>query len=51
MPTISFTGNKGGKIASMTDVSLVVPSAKTARIQESHICLAHIICELVEKEF
>ena len=51
MPTISFTGNKGGKIAPTTDVSLIVPSAKTARIQESHICLAHIICELVEKEF
>jgi len=51
MATISFTGNKGGKIAAMTDVSLIVPSEKTARVQESHICLAHIICELVEKEF
>lgn len=51
MATISLTGNKGGKIAGMTDVSLIVPSEKTARVQESHICLAHVICELVEKEF
>ncbi len=48
MATISFTGHKGGKIALMTDVSLVVPSDITARIQEAHICMAHIICELVE---
>lgn len=51
MSTISFTGNKGGKIAPLTDVSLIVSSAKTARVQESHICLAHIICELIEREF
>jgi D-sedoheptulose 7-phosphate isomerase len=51
MTTISLTGNKGGKIAPLTDISLIVPSACTARIQETHICMAHAICELVENEF
>jgi len=48
MKTISFTGCKGGKLASLTDLSFIVPSDNTARIQEAHICVAHIICELVE---
>ena len=48
MATISLTGNKGGKIARLTDISLVVPSACTARIQEAHLCMAHALCELVE---
>jgi len=51
LKTISLTGCGGGKLAKLTDISLVVPSAKTARIQESHICIAHAICELVEKKF
>ncbi len=51
LKTISFTGNGGGKIASLTDISLIVPSAHTARVQESHICMAHVICELVENNF
>ena len=49
--TISLTGCNGGKLAKLTDVSLIVPSKKTARIQESHICIAHAICELVENQF
>jgi len=51
LKTISFSGHKGGTIASLADVSLVVPSTNTARIQESHICMAHVICELVENHF
>ncbi len=51
LKTISLTGCKGGKLAKLTDVSLIVPSKKTARIQESHICIAHAICELVENQF
>lgn len=51
LTTISLTGCGGGKLAKLTDISLVVPSKKTARIQESHICIAHTICELVEKKF
>ena len=51
LKTISLTGCGGGALAKLTDVSLVVPSQKTARIQESHICMAHTICELVEGQF
>jgi D-sedoheptulose 7-phosphate isomerase len=51
LKTISLTGCGGGKLAKLTDISLIVPSKKTARIQESHICIAHAICELVEKHF
>ena len=51
LKTISLTGCHGGKCAKLTDISLIVPSQKTARIQESHICIAHAICELVEKQF
>ncbi|OGX05434.1 MAG: phosphoheptose isomerase [Omnitrophica WOR_2 bacterium GWA2_47_8] len=49
--TISLTGCKGGKLAPLTDIKLIVPSDITARIQESHICMFHAICELVEKNF
>lgn len=48
LTTVSLTGGTGGKIAKQSDISLIVPSKVTARIQESHICLAHTICELVE---
>ncbi len=51
MKTISLAGNDGGQIAQLTDVSLIVPSRNTARVQESHSCLAHILCELVEDYF
>ena len=49
--TISLTGGDGGALAKLTDISIVVPSKITARIQESHICIAHAICELVENQF
>ena len=49
--TISFVGGDGGKLSSLTDMSLVVPSNETARIQEMHILVGHIICELVENDF
>lgn len=51
LKTISFTGNDGGGIAKTSDISLIVPSKDTARIQESHILMAHIMCELVENNF
>lgn len=47
--TIAFTGMSGGKISDMADVSLIVPSNCTARIQEAHILIGHIICELAEE--
>lgn len=49
MHTIAFTGIGGGKMAEKSDVLLAVPSKDTPRIQESHIMIGHIICEMVEK--
>jgi D-sedoheptulose 7-phosphate isomerase len=47
--TVAWTGGRGGKLASMVDHLFVVPSTVTARIQESHITLGHVLCELVEE--
>jgi len=47
---IGLLGNKGGKIKKFTDVSLVVNSSSTARIQEVHRVIYHIICEIVEQK-
>ena len=46
--TIGLTGKGGGKLAGCVDVPLVVPSAVTARIQETHITVLHVLCELVD---
>jgi D-sedoheptulose 7-phosphate isomerase len=46
--TIGFTGATGGKMADYSDFLFNVPSTDTPRIQESHILIGHIICELVE---
>lgn len=48
--TISLTG-KNGKLQKITDVALCVPSNMTQYIQESHIAIEHILCELVEHHF
>lgn len=47
--TIGLTGGTGGKLASLSDLAFIVPSASTARIQETHITLGHVICELVDE--
>jgi D-sedoheptulose 7-phosphate isomerase len=47
--TVAWTGGTGGKLAGLVDHPFVVPSAVTARIQESHITLGHVLCELVEE--
>jgi D-sedoheptulose 7-phosphate isomerase len=47
--TIGFLGNTGGVLEKMTDMSFVVPSAITARIQEMHILIGHILCGYIEK--
>lgn len=46
--TIAFTGHNGGRMGEMADYSLIIPSDDTPRIQEAHITLGHIICEIVE---
>lgn len=45
---VGLTGQTGGKMAGICDITLKVPSTDTPRIQESHITIGHIICELVE---
>ncbi len=45
---VAFTGAKGEKLAQKADYAFVVPSEETPRIQEVHIMLGHILCELVE---
>lgn len=50
IPVIGFLGGTGGKLASIVDLPVIVPSQITARIQESHILIGHIICQLVEVE-
>lgn len=51
MTTIGFTGSAGGKMKAISDYLLNVPSNDTPRIQESHIMLGHIICQLVEEKY
>ncbi|HWP91903.1 MAG TPA: D-sedoheptulose 7-phosphate isomerase [Thermodesulfobacteriota bacterium] len=48
LKTIGFTGGDAGKISKIVDVCINIPSTSTPRIQELHITIAHIICELVE---
>ncbi|MDD3233766.1 MAG: D-sedoheptulose 7-phosphate isomerase [Candidatus Omnitrophota bacterium] len=48
MSTAALTGGDGGELAKIPDVCVVVPSTITARIQEAHITIGHIICEIVE---
>ena len=46
--TAALLGRDGGKIASLTDYPIIVPYDVTARVQEVHICIIHILCELME---
>jgi D-sedoheptulose 7-phosphate isomerase len=48
---VGMTGAKGKKLASLCDACLMIPSERTARIQEAHITVAHIWCEIIEKVF
>ena len=47
--TIALTGQRGGPLREIAEQCLRVPSQDTARIQECHILLGHILCELVER--
>jgi D-sedoheptulose 7-phosphate isomerase len=48
--TVGFTGKSGGKLRSVADHCLCISSDDTPRIQEGHITIGHIICEIVERE-
>jgi D-sedoheptulose 7-phosphate isomerase len=50
MNSVGFLGGNGGKIKPIVDQSVVIPSTNIQRIQEGHITVAHIICEVVEEE-
>ncbi len=50
MKVIGLLGKDGGSILSLCDVAVVVPSNVTARVQESHIMIGHIWCEMIEEE-
>ena len=49
--TVGFTGASGGKMKGLSDFLFNVPSSDTPRIQESHILLGHIVCQLVEERY
>ena len=48
--TIGMTGAKGGKLAELCDLNLAIPSTDTPRIQEAHIVVGHILCDLIEAD-
>lgn len=49
--TVGFTGSSGGKIAGLADMTFCVSSSDTARVQEAHILVGHILCDWVELEW
>jgi len=48
--TIGLTGEEGGKLGEVVDLTLIVPSSDTPRIQETHITVGHLVCQLVEEK-
>jgi D-sedoheptulose 7-phosphate isomerase len=48
---IGLTGNDGGKLRDLVDISVIVPSTSTPRIQEAHTLIIHILCGIVENAF
>jgi len=48
--TVALVGRDGGKMGTMADYAIIIPSNDTPRIQESHILVGHIICDIIEKE-
>ena len=50
MVTIGFSGNDGGNMKDLCKFNLIIPSDNTARIQEAHILVGHIICKLIEQK-
>ena len=49
--TIAYTGNKGGTMAELADINVIIPSDVTMNIQESHLALEHIYCMVVERYY
>jgi D-sedoheptulose 7-phosphate isomerase len=49
--TVGMTGMQGGDLAGLADYCICVPSEQTPRIQEGHILIGHILCEVIEQKF
>lgn len=49
LTVVAFLGKSGGRLKDLADVALVVPSDDTARIQELHLAIEHLVCEMVEE--
>lgn len=49
--TLSFTGEEGSTLESVSDICLTVPSKNTPNIQEVHLCAGHVICDIIEKYY
>ncbi len=49
--TVGLLGKDGGKLKNLVDLAIIIPSNNTPRIQECHILIGHIACEIVDKEF
>ena len=50
MKTVALSGNDGGILAKLADIALIVSSTSTPRIQETHILVGHLLCEMVEHQ-
>ncbi len=50
MKTIALAGRDGGRLASLVDIALIVESDSTQHVQETHITIGHILCDLLERE-
>ncbi len=50
VPVLAFTAGTGGRLAAVADHSVIVPVDRTDRAQELHLCIGHLLCELVERD-
>ena len=51
MKTLALSGKKGGEMNRIADYSIIVPSSETQRIQEVHLLIGHIVCDLIERNY
>jgi len=51
MKTLALSGKKGGEMSRIADYSIIVPSSETQRIQEVHLLIGHIVCDLIERNY
>jgi len=49
LKTVAMTGGNGGDLVKLADFALVVDSSSTPRIQETHITIGHVLCEMVDR--